>query len=97
MSKAYRIPFSRIRSARLRRFLMVMAYLPMLAVNWLLILWAAAKLLLILPLSVLLKIMAAPFQLLGESFTEAWHGRGPGSDRAAAQEAAEQKGGERYE
>jgi hypothetical protein len=79
--KTYRIPFSRIRTAWVRRLLMVCAYLPMLAGNWLLILWAAAKLLPILPLSVLLKMLAAPFQLFNEGFTEAWHGLGPGSKK----------------
>ena len=79
----YRIPFSRIRNALLRRTLMVLAYLPMVVCNWLLILWAATKLLLILPLSVLLKVLASPFQLLNEGFIEAWHGRGPGSGMIA--------------
>jgi hypothetical protein len=83
--KTYHIPFSRIRTTWLRRSLMVMAYPGMVACNWLFILWAAAKMLLGLPLVVL----AAPFQLLGKDFTEAWHGRGPGSDRAAAQGAGD--------
>jgi hypothetical protein len=77
--KTYRIPFSRIRSSWLRRLLMILAYLPMVAGNWLLILWAAAKLLLVLPLSILVKLLAAPFALINEGFTEAWHGRGPGA------------------
>jgi hypothetical protein len=79
MAEPIRIPFSRIRAAWLRRSVMLMAFLPMVVCNWLLILWAAAKLLLILPLSVLVKVLAAPFQLLNEGFAEAWHGRGPGA------------------
>ena len=91
--KTYRIPFSRIRTTWLRRALMVMAYPAMVACNWLLILWAAAKTLLMLPLVVLVKALAAPFQMLGEGFTEAWHGRGPGSNEAAAKSAGDLEGG----
>lgn len=77
--KTYRIPFSRIRSVWLRRSLMIISFIPIVVGNWLFILWAAAKLLLILPLSVLMKVLAAPFQLLNEGFIESWHGRGPKS------------------
>lgn len=75
--KTYRIPFSRIRSAWLRRSLMLLAYLPMVACNWLMILWAGVHALLVLPLVLLVKVAAAPFKLLNEGFIEAWHGRGP--------------------
>lgn len=83
----WRIPFSRIRHAWLRRSLMVALFPIMLAVNWTLILWAAAKAALALPLVVLLRILAAPVKLL-ENFGEAWDGRGPGSERQHTQEAA---------
>lgn len=86
----YRIPFSRIRAAWLRRSLMAVAYPVMLTCNWLLILWAAALTLLRLPLIVLVKAIAAPFQLLNDGFTEAWHGRGPGSDRPTSQVSVDQ-------
>jgi hypothetical protein len=90
----YRIPFSRIRAAWLRRLLMILAYPLMVVGNWLFILWAAAKALLALPLVVLVKAIAAPFQLLNEGFDEAWYGRGPGATAAcAATPADSQKGG----
>lgn len=81
--KTYRIPFSGIRAAWLRRSLMILAYPLMVVANWLFILWSAAKMLLVLPLVILVKALAAPFQLLGDGFTEAWHGRGPGGDTPA--------------
>lgn len=74
--RVIRIPFSRIRAAWLRRSLMVTAYPVMLAGNWLLILWAAVKALLALPLVVLVRVLQAPFALM-DNFTESWHGRGP--------------------
>jgi hypothetical protein len=83
MSKIYRIPFSRIRAAWLRRLLMILAYPLMVAVNWFFILWAAAKAILVLPLVILVKAIAAPFKLLGDDFIEAWNGRGPGAELAA--------------
>lgn len=89
MDKAYRIPFSRIRAAWLRRSLMLLAYPLMVAGNLLFILWAGFKALLALPLVLLLKAVAAPFQLLNEGFIEAWHGCCPGSDRAATKKAEE--------
>lgn len=82
MAKLIRIKFSRIRSGWLRRSLMVMAYPVMLACNWILILWAGALTVLRLSLSMLVKAIAAPFQLMNDGFTEAWHGRGPGSDES---------------
>mgnify|MGYP000574647376 CR=1 FL=1 len=91
--KTYRIPFSRIRATWLRRALMLMAYPGMVACNWLLILWAATKTLLTLPLVVLLKVLAAPFQMLGEGFTEAWRGRGPGSNSAAVNGSGDPEAG----
>lgn len=90
MSRIYRIPFSRIRAAWLRRLMMILAYPLMVIGNWFFILWAAAKALLVLPLVVLVKVIATPFQLLGEDFTEAWNGRGPGSTRTAAQAATKE-------
>jgi hypothetical protein len=79
--KTYRIPFSRIRTAWLRRSVMVLAYLPMVACNWMFILLAGAKALLVLPLVLLVKALAAPFQLLNEGFIDAWNGIGPGMDK----------------
>jgi hypothetical protein len=72
-----------------RRALMIFSFLPMVVGNWLLILWAATKLLLILPLSVLMKVLAAPFQLLDNGFIEAWHGRGPGATIASHSNSTE--------
>lgn len=86
MAKTFRIPFSRVRAAGLRRSMMLLGYPVMLACNWLLILWAAALSILQLALAVMVKVIAAPFQLAGESFAEAWHGRGPGSDRATTKQ-----------
>ncbi|WP_290872072.1 hypothetical protein [Aquabacterium sp.] len=86
--KTWRVPFSRIRNAWLRRSLMVMFFPIMLACNWLLILWAAAKALIALPLVVVFRVLAAPVNLL-QNFGEAWHGRGPGSERPPAKEAGQ--------
>jgi len=77
--KTWRIPFSRIKNAWLRRGLMLAAYFPMLLGNWLLILWAGAKALMVLPVLILLQAVAAPVRLL-DNFNEAWHGRGPGAE-----------------
>jgi hypothetical protein len=74
--KTYRIPFSRIHTAWLRRSLMVLAYPLMVLGNWLLILWAAAKMLMWLPFAVLVKAAATPFQLR-KNFVDVWHGREP--------------------
>lgn len=75
MTKKIRVPFSRIRPALLRRSIMVLAILPMLACNWVLTLWWAVLTLVRLPLIVLAKIIMAPFDLMKDGFIDAWHGR----------------------
>lgn len=72
--KTWRIPFSQIKNAGLRRVLMLAAYLPMLVCNWLLILWAGLGNVLVQLLLVLMHVVAAPVRLL-KNFNEVWHGR----------------------